>query len=110
MKAFGPGYSITLSCHNFEMWRLERLARTLQRAHMDAEEMGDVLGSCLIGIRDHKGILQIDWNEEVFETDNAVSLDLPVVFLMLEKAWREENECLVVHRVGALEIERELTA
>jgi hypothetical protein len=75
---------------------------------LEAEEPGDVLGSSLIGMRDHKGILFIDWEKNVFETDNAVTPDMPVVFLAIEKAWKDENECLVVHRVGVVEIEREV--
>jgi hypothetical protein len=109
MREAGPTYRIALTCHKFEPWRIERLAKTLGRALLEAQvrKLDDVLCGTLISLHDHKGILTAEWGPEVFETDNAVDPDLPVTFLIIEDAWSQENECNVVHRVGATVIERE---
>lgn len=109
MKENGHTYRVVLTCYNYEAWRIERLARTLGRAMLEAQvrNLSDVLCGTLKSLHDHKGILAVDWDASVFETDNAVNPDLPVVFLIIEDAWGQENECTLTHRVGTVLIERE---
>ena len=92
---------VTISCYR-ETHRLERVLRVFQKALTLARNDGRDEQFCasIVGLHDHKGTLMATWRPGVWELDNAVDPDVPVVFLDVERAWADENEIMVVHTTG----------
>ncbi len=93
-------------------WRVKRLADVLALAQKFAERDGiaDVLAHELASLMDHEGTLVAQWGKQVWETDNAVEPDLPMVWLCIEDAWKHHGEYSVNHVWGNANIwERQLT-
>lgn len=93
---------IRIGCYR-ETWRLERVLRVFRKALTLAARDGNcgLFTSLIQSMHDQKGTLRVGWSDGVYETDNAVEPDIPMVWLYVERAWADENECHVIHSFGA---------
>jgi hypothetical protein len=102
--------NVEIGCYR-DIARMTRVLRTFQKALTLAHKDGrsEQFLASIVGLHDHKGLLTVRWRSCVWETDNAVSTDVPVAFIDIERAWADEGELQVRHRTegGFVEIERE---
>jgi hypothetical protein len=107
MLKSGLQVAVRLSAHN-EPSRIARLSMALCAAMTKASVDGNesLLAQMLVGLHDHKGTLTATWSDEVWETDNAVDPDLPMVFLYVEYGWCSVGELHVNHMTGNDVVER----